>query len=161
MTRFETPRVAVVGAGEIGRGWAALAIAAGWPVTIYDADADTLAPAADAIADRVVSLLRARRADPAVAEVAWLLPEGEHAYWRGRIASASYDYRECASAEPSPVASEPEEISLMEADTDLAPEEIEIIKAEAQVLAGEPPAVDPAVDAPAPENAKADESASH
>ncbi len=39
---------------------------------------------------------------PAVAEVAWLLPEGEHAYWRGRIASASYDYRECASAEPSP-----------------------------------------------------------
>ncbi len=70
MTRFETPRVAVVGAGEIGRGWAALAIAAGWPVTIYDADADTLAPAADAVADRVVALLRARRADPAVAEVA-------------------------------------------------------------------------------------------
>ena len=70
MTRFETPRVAVVGAGEIGRGWAALAIAAGWPVTIYDADADTLAPAADAIADRVVALLRARRADPGVAEAA-------------------------------------------------------------------------------------------
>lgn len=70
MTRFETPRVAVVGAGEIGRGWAALCVAAGWPVTIYDADADNLNPAADAVADRVVALLRLKRADPGVAEAA-------------------------------------------------------------------------------------------
>jgi carnitine 3-dehydrogenase len=68
MTRFETPRVAIVGAGEIGRGWAALAVAAGWPVTIYDADAEALAPAADAIGDRVVSLVRLKRADALVAE---------------------------------------------------------------------------------------------
>ncbi len=70
MTRFETPRVSVVGAGEIGRGWAALCIAAGWPITIYDADADALTRAADAIADRVVALLRLKRADPNVAEAA-------------------------------------------------------------------------------------------
>lgn len=68
MTRFETPRVTVVGAGETGRGWAALAIASGWPVTIYDADGDLLATAAEAIGDRVVSLVRLRRAEVHVAE---------------------------------------------------------------------------------------------
>jgi 3-hydroxyacyl-CoA dehydrogenase len=68
MTRFETPRVAVVGAGEIGRGWAALAVGAGWPVTIYDADATVLNPATEAIGDRVVTLIRLKRAEPAVAE---------------------------------------------------------------------------------------------
>jgi 3-hydroxypropionate dehydrogenase (NADP+) len=68
MTRFETPRVAVVGAGEVGRGWAALAVAAGWPVTIYDADGEKLSPAADAIADRVVRLVRLHRAQASVAE---------------------------------------------------------------------------------------------
>jgi len=68
MTRFETPRVAVVGAGETGRGWAALAVAAGWPVTIYDADAELLVPAADAIGDRVVNLVRLKRAEPHIAE---------------------------------------------------------------------------------------------
>ncbi len=68
MTRFETPRVAVVGAGEVGRGWAALAVGAGWPVTIYDADAAVLNPATEAIGDRVVTLIRLKRAEPAVAE---------------------------------------------------------------------------------------------
>lgn len=70
MTRFETPRVAIVGVGEAGRGWAALAVAAGWPVTIYDADAEVLAPAADAIGDRVVNLVRLKRAEGLVAEAA-------------------------------------------------------------------------------------------
>ena len=68
MTRFETPRVAIVGAGQIGRGWAALAIAAGWPVTIYDADSEMLTPAADAIGDRVLALVRHKRAEGHVAE---------------------------------------------------------------------------------------------
>jgi carnitine 3-dehydrogenase len=68
MTRFETPRVAIVGAGQIGRGWAALAVAAGWPVTIYDADSEMLAPAADAIGDRVLDLVRLNRAEAKVAE---------------------------------------------------------------------------------------------
>ena len=67
MTRFETPRVAVVGAGEVGRGWAALAVAAGWPVTIYDADGEKLGPAGDAVADRVVRMVHLRRAQAAVA----------------------------------------------------------------------------------------------
>jgi carnitine 3-dehydrogenase len=70
MTRFETPRVTIIGVGEIGRGWAALAVAAGWPVTIYDADAELLAPATDAIGDRVVSLIRLKRAEALVAEAA-------------------------------------------------------------------------------------------
>lgn len=70
MTRFETPRVAIVGTGEVGRGWAALAVAAGWPVSIYDADAELLAPAVDIIGDRVVSLVRLRRAEATVAEAA-------------------------------------------------------------------------------------------
>ena len=70
MTRFETPRVTIVGAGETGRGWAALAVAAGWPVAIYDADGELLATAAEAIGDRVVTLVRLRRAEMGVAEEA-------------------------------------------------------------------------------------------
>jgi carnitine 3-dehydrogenase len=68
MTRFETPNVAIVGTGEIGRGWAALAVAAGWPVTIYDSDAESLGPAHEMIGDRVVALVRLRRAEASVAE---------------------------------------------------------------------------------------------
>jgi len=68
MSRFETPRVAIVGAGEIGRGWAALTIANGWPVTIYDIDAEVLREAADEVADRVVTLVRLGRAEASVAE---------------------------------------------------------------------------------------------
>lgn len=68
MTRFETPRVAIVGAGETGRGWAALGVAAGWPVTIYDADGELLGTAAEAIGDRVESLVRLRRAEAGVAQ---------------------------------------------------------------------------------------------
>ncbi len=70
MNRFETPRVAIVGVGDAGRGWAALAVAAGWPVAIYDADADALARAAEAIGDRVVALVRLKRAEGLVAEAA-------------------------------------------------------------------------------------------
>ena len=36
-------RVAIVGAGDIGRGWAALCVAAGWPVSIFDMDGRALA----------------------------------------------------------------------------------------------------------------------
>jgi 3-hydroxybutyryl-CoA dehydrogenase len=68
MTRFEAPRVAIIGAGQIGRGWAALVVAAGWPVAIYDADADALARAVDEIADRVLTLVKLGRADATVAE---------------------------------------------------------------------------------------------
>ncbi|MEP6571923.1 MAG: 3-hydroxyacyl-CoA dehydrogenase NAD-binding domain-containing protein [Gemmatimonadota bacterium] len=68
MTKFEAPRVAIIGTGQIGRGWAALIVAAGWPVAIYDADADALARAIDAISDRVLTLVKVGRADGTVAE---------------------------------------------------------------------------------------------
>jgi carnitine 3-dehydrogenase len=68
MTRFETPSIAIVGTGEIGRGWAALAVAQGWPVTIYDSDAEALSPAREIIGDRVVTLVRLKRAEATVAE---------------------------------------------------------------------------------------------
>ena len=68
MSRFETPRVAIVGAGDIGRGWAALTIANGWPVAIYDTDAEVLRQASDDIADRVITLVRLGRAEATIAE---------------------------------------------------------------------------------------------
>jgi 3-hydroxyacyl-CoA dehydrogenase len=68
MTRFETPQVAVIGAGEIGRGWAALCVAAGWPVTLYEPDGEILNPAMDAITERVQSLVDLKRADATIAE---------------------------------------------------------------------------------------------
>lgn len=68
MNRFETPRVAVIGAGEVGRGWAALAIGAGWPISIFDPDSGTLTIAEQDIVDRVTTLVRLRRAEAGVAE---------------------------------------------------------------------------------------------
>ncbi len=65
MTRFETPRVAIIGAGEIGRGWAALAVSAGWPVAIYDAESEILQRASENIAERVEMLTRLGRTDQA------------------------------------------------------------------------------------------------
>jgi 3-hydroxypropionate dehydrogenase (NADP+) len=50
-------RVAVVGMGEIGRGWAALCAASGWPVAIYDTEAQALREAPDEIATRARSLV--------------------------------------------------------------------------------------------------------
>src|SRR5256886_16194506 len=35
-------KVTVIGAGDIGCGWAALCVAAGWPVTLFDASAQGL-----------------------------------------------------------------------------------------------------------------------
>jgi 3-hydroxyacyl-CoA dehydrogenase len=68
MSRFETPRVAIIGAGEIGRGWAALAIGAGWPVAIFDPDSGVLAGAEEEIAERVDNLAQLRRAEVSVAQ---------------------------------------------------------------------------------------------
>ncbi len=59
-------RVAVIGAGDIGRGWAALCVAAGWPVALFDNDSHFIREArADiaARARRLVSLDRARYED--------------------------------------------------------------------------------------------------
>jgi len=49
-------RVAVVGAGEAGRGWATLCVAHGWPVTIYDNDTSAVHAARAEIAERAQGL---------------------------------------------------------------------------------------------------------
>jgi len=61
-------RVAVIGAGAIGRGWAALAAMHGWPVVILDTDARATDAAMLEIAERVRALVRLGRADLVVAE---------------------------------------------------------------------------------------------
>jgi len=55
------PRVAVVGAGDIGRGWAALASAAGWTVSLYDPSTAAIAEAEGEIRHRVARLRRLTR----------------------------------------------------------------------------------------------------
>jgi len=59
-------RVAVVGMGEAGRGWASLCVAAGWPVALYDNEAQSLheAPAeVEARARALIALERASASD--------------------------------------------------------------------------------------------------
>ncbi len=57
-----TVSVAIVGAGDIGRGWAALCAAAGWPVWIFDQDSQTLQSASIEIAERARRLVSLDRA---------------------------------------------------------------------------------------------------
>jgi len=56
-------RVAVVGTGEIGRGWASLAVAAGWPVSLYDQDEPRLDHAPTDVCSRARNLVALHRAD--------------------------------------------------------------------------------------------------
>jgi ketoreductase RED1 len=58
------PRVAVIGAGHRGRGWATLTLSRGWPVSIYDPESPLLQRASREIADRVRRLTDLGRADP-------------------------------------------------------------------------------------------------
>lgn len=55
-------KVAVIGAGDIGCGWAALCVTAGWPVTIFDANARAIERAAEAIPARARALVALDRA---------------------------------------------------------------------------------------------------
>jgi carnitine 3-dehydrogenase len=61
-------RVAVVGAGDVGRGWAAMCVAHGWPVSVFDSEAHSLSNAVEDIATRARALIELGRADPAVVE---------------------------------------------------------------------------------------------
>jgi 3-hydroxyacyl-CoA dehydrogenase len=61
-------RVAVVGAGEVGRGWATLCVAHGWPVGLYDHDATTLAQARDDVIERARGLPTLVGAEPDAVE---------------------------------------------------------------------------------------------
>jgi carnitine 3-dehydrogenase len=62
------PSIAVVGAGVIGRGWAALAAAQGWSVAILDTDPRATDAAMIEIAGRVRALVALGRATPEAAE---------------------------------------------------------------------------------------------
>ncbi len=61
-------RVAVIGTGDIGRGWAALIAAAGWPVTLYDHQEQDPGGALAEIAHRARRLVELHRADSATVE---------------------------------------------------------------------------------------------
>jgi 3-hydroxypropionate dehydrogenase (NADP+) len=60
--------VAVVGIGELGRGWATLCVAAGWPVALFDNQAEALDVAPAEIAGRARALVSLGQADEATAE---------------------------------------------------------------------------------------------
>ncbi len=64
MSAEAAPRVAVIGAGDIGRGWAALTASAGWPVALYDAETAPLEHGMREVRSRVESLVALGRAEP-------------------------------------------------------------------------------------------------
>src|SRR4029453_3323930 len=64
MADSDRPRVAVIGAGHRGRGWAALALSRGWPVSLYDLDSALLQRASADVAQRVARLTDLGRGDP-------------------------------------------------------------------------------------------------
>lgn len=61
-------RLGIVGAGAIGRGWASLAAAHGWPATIFDTDTRTVDAAIAEIGGRVRALVALGRANAETAE---------------------------------------------------------------------------------------------
>ena len=61
-------KVAVVGAGEIGCGWAALCASAGWPVTFFDIDGEASDRALEEIPRRARALVGFERATPGIVE---------------------------------------------------------------------------------------------
>jgi 3-hydroxybutyryl-CoA dehydrogenase len=63
------PRVAVLGAGDIGCGWAALAASRGWIVTIYDTDTGHLQRAQESIGERTQALVAMGHADHTTAQI--------------------------------------------------------------------------------------------
>src|SRR3954463_10411631 len=68
MSDQEPVRVGIVGAGAIGRGWAALCVSHAWPVTIFDTDVRVVDKAMAEIAGRVRALVSLGRVPADVAE---------------------------------------------------------------------------------------------
>ncbi|MBI1968079.1 MAG: 3-hydroxyacyl-CoA dehydrogenase family protein [Gemmatimonadetes bacterium] len=65
----ELPRkVAVIGAGDIGTGWAALCAVAGWPVTIFDSNARAAEKAWEEVPRRARALVALERATHGIVE---------------------------------------------------------------------------------------------
>jgi 3-hydroxybutyryl-CoA dehydrogenase len=63
------PKVAVLGAGDIGCGWAALAASRGWIVTMYDAEASQLQRSQDMVAQRSRALVSMGHADEVAEQI--------------------------------------------------------------------------------------------
>lgn len=61
-------KVAVIGAGDIGCGWAALCASAGWPVTVFDASARGLERAEQEVPRRTRALVALERATQGIVE---------------------------------------------------------------------------------------------
>src|SRR2546430_10449685 len=61
-------KVAVIGAGDIGCGWAALCAASGWPVTLFDASAQGLERGAADVPHRARALVQEGRASQGIVE---------------------------------------------------------------------------------------------
>jgi 3-hydroxyacyl-CoA dehydrogenase len=70
MTEEAKPAIALVGAGSIGIGWAIVFARAGHPVRLFDASAEALARAPQAIAMRLAALAEAGLLDEATEAVA-------------------------------------------------------------------------------------------
>ena len=60
--------VAIVGSGEVGKGWASLCVAAGWPVALFDHQSEALETARAEIAGRARALVSLGRAEEAGVE---------------------------------------------------------------------------------------------
>jgi len=63
------PKVAVIGLGEVGRGWAALLVSAGWPTALFDTDARMLDQGEQEILRRVDALVAGGRATRPTADL--------------------------------------------------------------------------------------------
>jgi 3-hydroxyacyl-CoA dehydrogenase len=61
-------KVAVIGAGAIGGGWAALCASAGWPVSIYDTNSQAVERAMEEIPRRARALIALDRATSGIVE---------------------------------------------------------------------------------------------
>ena len=61
-------KVAVIGAGAIGGGWAALCASAGWPVSIFDTNARAIEHATEDIPRRAQALIALGRASAGIVE---------------------------------------------------------------------------------------------
>ena len=61
-------KVAVIGAGDIGVGWAALCASAGWPVAIFDLNPGTMERASIEVERRTRALVALDRAPESIVE---------------------------------------------------------------------------------------------
>lgn len=68
MTRFEQPKVAIVGAGAVGSAWTTMIVAAGWSASLYDPDSSVLQESVAALPDHVQRLIDLDRAHPRLSE---------------------------------------------------------------------------------------------